>query len=155
SVVDIPASFAAGISIDNGSNLTFAADYQMQKWSDFRNFEREQELADSYRASVGAEYTPNPNSVGNYFERVTYRAGLYYGNLPYEINDQQLKDKGITVGATLPLGRSSIYDLYQLNTAFGYGVRGTTDQNLVQEKYFQFNVGVTINSRWFIKRRID
>ncbi|NDK54822.1 OmpP1/FadL family transporter [Pontibacter fetidus] len=153
--VNIPSSFSAGISIDNGSNLTFAADYYTQKWSGFKNFTDEQELVDSYRASVGAEYTPDANSVGNYFERITYRAGLYYGNTPYEFNNEQIKDKGITIGATLPFGRSTIYDMYQLNTAFGYGLRGTTDNGLVQEKYFQFSVGVTVNSRWFIKRRLE
>lgn len=155
STVDIPASFKAGISIDNGSNFTLAADYYTQKWSDFRNFEREQELTDNYRASVGAELTPDANSVGNYFERITYRAGAYYGTTPYQVNGEQLKDKGFTLGATLPFGRSTIYDLYQLNTAIGYGVRGTTDKGLVQENYFQFSIGVSVNSRWFIKRRIE
>ncbi len=155
SKVLLPSSFSAGISIDNGSNLTFAADFYTQKWSDFRNFNDEAELVDSYRINAGAEYTPDANSVGNYFERITYRAGLYFGNAPYEINDEQIKDKGITVGATFPFGRSTIYDMYQLNTAFGYGVRGTTDNGLVQENYFQFKVGVTINSRWFIKRRLE
>src|SRR5690606_34372017 len=155
SKVLLPSSFSAGISIDNGSNLTFAADFYTQKWSDFRNFNDEAELVDSYRINAGAEYTPDANSVGNYFERITYRAGLYFGNAPYEINDEQIKDKGITVGATFPFGRSTIYDMYQLNTAFGYGVRGNTDNGLVQENYFQFKVGVTINSRWFIKRRLE
>lgn len=155
SKVSIPSSFSAGISLDNGSNLTFAADYYMQNWSEFRNFDGEREMADSYRASIGAEYTPDPNSVGNYFERITYRGGLYYGNSPYELNNEQIKDKGITVGATLPFGRSSIYDMYQLNTALGYGVRGTTDNGLIQENYFRFSIGVTVNSRWFIKRRLE
>lgn len=155
SKVNIPSSFAAGLSLDNGSNLTVAADYYAQKWSEFRNFRGEQELADSYRASLGAEYTPDANSVGNYFERITYRAGLYYGNSPYEFNNEQIKDKGFTVGATLPFGRSTIYDLYQLNTAFGYGTRGTSDNGLVKENYFKFSVGFTVNSRWFIKRRLE
>ncbi|MEJ8757581.1 hypothetical protein WG947_11260 [Pontibacter sp. H259] len=155
SAVNIPSSFSAGVSIDNGSNLTFAADYVAQQWSGFRNFAGEQELADSYRASIGAEYTPDANSVGNYFERVTYRAGLYYGNTPYIRKGEQIKDKGVTAGFTMPFGRSTIYDMYQLNTALGYGVRGTTDNGLVQENYFKFDIGVTINSRWFIKRRLE
>jgi len=155
SSVNVPSSFSAGISIDNGSNLTFAADYYTQKWSGFKDFSGDQELADSYRASIGAEYTPDANSVGNYFERITYRAGLYMGNTPYKVNNEQVKDKGVTVGFTLPFGRSTIYDMYQLNTALGYGLRGTTDNGLVQENYFKFDIGVTINSRWFIKRRLE
>ncbi|MBB6609539.1 hypothetical protein H7F15_00680 [Pontibacter sp. Tf4] len=153
--VNLPSSFAAGISIDNGSNFTLAADYLTQKWSDFKDLNNEQKLVDSYRASVGAEFTPDANSVGNYFERVTYRGGLYYGNTPYQVGGEQLNDKGVTFGATFPFGRSTIYDMYQLNTSFGYGMRGTKDNGRVQENYFQFNIGVTVNSRWFIKRRIE
>lgn len=154
-IAAIPTSFTAGISIDNGSNFTVAADYYAQQWSNFRNFDNKQELVNNYRAALGAEYTPNANSVGNYFERITYRGGLYYGTTPYEVNGEQVKDKGVTFGATLPIGRSTVYDLYLLNTSFGYGIRGTTDNGLVQENYFQFNIGVSINSRWFIKRRIE
>ena len=155
SKVNIPSSLGIGFSMDNGSNFTIAADYQSQQWSKFRNFNGEQELADSYRASVGAELTPNPNSIGNYFERVTYRGGLYYGNSPYKINNEQVTDKGLTLGLSLPLGRSTVYDMYQLNTSMAFGSRGTTDKGLVQENYFQFMVGVTVNSRWFIKRRLE
>ncbi len=33
----------------------------------------------SYRFSVGGELTPNMNNIRNYWSRVTYRVGLYYG----------------------------------------------------------------------------
>ncbi|MEJ8802543.1 OmpP1/FadL family transporter [Pontibacter sp. H249] len=153
--VTIPSSLRAGLTLDNGKNLTIGADFYTQKWSEFRSFSGESELGDSYRVAFAAEYTPNANSIDNFFERVTYRAGLYYGDTPYISKGETITDKGITAGFTMPLGRSTIYDLYQLNAAFGYGQRGTTDNNLIAENYFQFSVGFTVNSRWFIKRRID
>ncbi|RAU84225.1 OmpP1/FadL family transporter [Pontibacter arcticus] len=155
--VTLPASWQAGISLDNGSNLTVAADVAMQQWSKFENFNRgnETELADSYKVSVGAEWTPDANSVNSYFKRVTYRGGVYLGNTPYKLNGEQIKDKGVTAGFSFPIGRSTIYDLYQLNASIGYGHRGTTDNGLIAEDYFKFNIGFTINSRWFVKRRID
>lgn len=153
--VNIPSSLRAGLTLDNGKNLTIGADFYTQKWSDYRNFEGESELGDSYRVALGAEFTPDANSIDNFLERVTYRAGLYYGDSPYSIKGQTIKDKGITAGFTMPLGRSSIYDMYQLNAALGYGSRGTTDNGLIKEDYFQFSVGFTVNSRWFIKRRVD
>lgn len=151
----LPQGWQAGLSLDNGSNMTLVADFSTQRWSKFRNFDGEKELADSYRAAIGGEYTPDAGAIGNYFQRITYRGGLYYGKTPYEVNGTQIADKGVTVGFTLPIGRSTIYDLYQLNTAFGYGQRGTTANGLIAEKYFQFSAGITINSRWFIKRRIE
>lgn len=152
--INVPASLRAGLTLDNGSNLTIGADFYQQKWSEFKSFEGRNELADSYRIAVGGEYTPDANSI-NFLERVAYRAGVYYGDTPYKVNGENITDKGLTAGATLPLGRSTVYDMYQLTTAIGYGTRGTTDNGLIAEDYFQFSVGFTINSRWFIKRRIE
>ncbi|GAB3542311.1 membrane protein [Pontibacter brevis] len=154
--VTVPASLRAGISIDNGSNLTVAADFASYKWSDFKNFEGNNGgLEDSYRVAVGAEFTPDATAIDSYFKRIMYRGGLYYGETPYVLNGQRITDKGVTVGATLPIGRSTLYDLYQLNVSMGYGQRGTTDHGLVKEDYLQFGLEFTVNSRWFIKRRIE
>lgn len=155
SSINVPASLRAGLTLDNGKNFTIGADFYTQNWSDFTGFDGRSDLADSYRVAVGGELTPDANSIDSYFKRITYRAGVYYGNSPYMVNGEQIKDKGVTAGFTMPLGRSTIYDLYQLNAALGYGNRGTTDNGLVAENYFQFSVGFTVNSRWFIKRRIE
>ncbi|RDV14347.1 hypothetical protein DXT99_14570 [Pontibacter diazotrophicus] len=156
SSITIPASMRAGISIDNGSNLTVAADFASYQWSKYRDFEGNNGgLEDSYRAALGAEYTPEANSIDSYFKRITYRGGLYYSETPYVLNGQRITDKGVTAGATLPIGRSTLYDLYQLNISVGYGQRGTTDYGLVKEDYLQFGLEFTVNSRWFIKRRIE
>jgi len=153
--VTVPTSFSAGVSVDNGTNLTVAADISMQQWSNFKNVEGESEMNDAFRIGVEGEYVPDAASVSSYLKRVTYRSGLYYSKTPYEINGESINDKGFTFGFTFPIGRSTIYDMYQLNTAFGVGQRGTTDNGLIAEQYFQFSVGVTINSRWFIKRRLE
>lgn len=154
--VSLPANYKFGFSVDNGTNLTLAADFAKYKWSEFRNFDGSNEgLRDSYRVAVGGEYTPDANSIDSYFKRIMYRGGVYYSETPYEINGTGITDKGVTAGAMFPIGRSTIYDMYQLNVSFGYGQRGTTENSLVKEDYLQFGLGFTVNSRWFIKRRID
>jgi hypothetical protein len=42
-----------------------------------------------------------------------------------------------------------------MDIGFKYGVRGTLDNELIRENYFQIVLGATINDRWFIKRRYD
>ncbi len=154
--VTLPSNYRVGFSIDNNSNFTLAADYASYKWSDYRNYEGQTgDLRDSYRMAIGGEYTPNANAIDSYFKRIMYRGGVYYSETPYQVNGQGITDKGITAGAMFPIGRSTIYDLYQLNVSFGYGERGTADNGLIKEDYFQFGLGFTVNSRWFIKRRID
>ncbi len=111
SKVILPQSWQLGLALDNGSNMTLVADVAAQQWSKFRNLDGQKELADSYRVAVGGEYTPDATSIGNYLKRVTYRGGLYYGKTPYEVNGTQLEDKGVTMGFTLPFGRSTVYEL--------------------------------------------
>lgn len=152
----LPSNWRAGLSIDNGTSLTIAADFAAYEWSKFRDFNgRNDGLKDSYRASVGAEYTPDATAVSDYFKRITYRGGLYYNDTQYSLNGEDIKDMGVTAGFTLPVGRGTFTDMYQLNVALGYGRRGTTDRGLIKEDYFQFGLGFVINSRWFLKRRLD
>ncbi|GHA64308.1 OmpP1/FadL family transporter [Pontibacter akesuensis] len=154
--IHIPANWSAGISFDNASNLTVAADFSTYQWSKFKDFNGGNDnLKDSYRYAIGAEYTPDANAIGSYFQRITYRGGLYYNDTQFQLNGQDIKDKGVTAGFTLPVGRGTIYDLYLMNISLGYGQRGTTDAGLIKEDYFQFGVGFTVNSRWFLKRRIE
>ncbi|MHC2990836.1 hypothetical protein OB13_04290 [Pontibacter sp. HJ8] len=153
--VNVPSSLQAGLSFDNGSNLTIGAEFFAQDWSDYKNLDGEKELGNSYKVGLGAEYTPNANAIDSYFKRITYRGGLNYGQTPFTVNGENIKDMSVTGGLTLPVGRGSFYEMYQLNTAFAYGRRGNTDNGLIAENYFQFSVGVTINSRWFVKRRIE
>ncbi|OKL40779.1 PorV/PorQ family protein [Pontibacter flavimaris] len=156
SSIHLPANWRAGISLDNGSNLTVSADIIAHEWSKYKGFDGSNDnLKDSYKMALGAEYTPNANAIDNYFKRVTYRGGLYYNDTQFRLNGEDIKDKGVTTGFTFPLGRGTMYDLYLLNVSLGYGQRGTTDSGLIQENYFQFGLGFTVNSRWFLKRRIE
>ncbi|RIJ37679.1 hypothetical protein D1627_11280 [Pontibacter oryzae] len=154
--IHLPANWRAGFSLDNGNNLTIAADYTTYEWSKYKGLDGSNDkLKDSYKMAVGAEYTPNANAIDSYFKRITYRGGLYYANTQFQLNGEDIKDKGATAGFTFPIGRGTIYDLYLLNVSLGYGQRGTTDKGLIKEDYFQFGLGFTVNSRWFLKRRIE
>lgn len=154
--VNVPASIRAALSFDNGKNLTVGAELLSQDWSDFKDVKGERGLGKSYKIGFGTEFTPDANAIDSYFKRITYRGGLRYGQSPYIVNGENIKDMAVTGGLTLPIGRGTYFEPpYQLNIMVGYGKRGTTDNALIAENYFQFGAGVTINSRWFIKRRIE
>jgi hypothetical protein len=77
--------------------------------------------------------------------------GIRYQQTPYLVNDQKINDFGINFGVTLPL-RS----LSRLSLAFQVGQRGSTDNDLIQERYFRANLGITVNdNKWFIRRKFD
>jgi len=42
-----------------------------------------------------------------------------------------------------------------LNVGIEIGSKGTVSADLVKENYFGINIGLALNDKWFIKRRID
>jgi hypothetical protein len=42
-----------------------------------------------------------------------------------------------------------------MNIGFEWGKRGTTAADLIEEKYFRVNIGLSLNDRWFQKRKIN
>ncbi|WP_299107603.1 hypothetical protein [uncultured Tenacibaculum sp.] len=113
---------------------------------------------DSRKFSFGGYYIPKKNSISSYWDRITYRAGARFENVGLLVNTGSsnnftaVKDFGINVGLGLPLpGQAS-----NLNIGFEYGQRGTTNNNLIQENYFNVRLSLSLNSRnWFVKRQID
>lgn len=112
----------------------------------------------SSRLSVGGYFLPKINSISSYWERVTYRAGLRIENTGLLIdgtgnnsNFTQIDDFGITFGLGLPLkGLSTV------NLGFEYGQRGTINNSLIQENYFNIRISMSLtDTRWFFKREID
>ena len=103
----------------------------------------------STRFALGGYYIPKYDSFSSYFNRVTYRAGFRYENSGLVLRNESINDYGMTFGLGLPVGLSKI------NLGFEYGKKGTTAQNLIQENYFNINVGFSLNDLWFRKREIN
>ena len=82
---------------------------------------------------------------------MNYRAGLRYDKTGLIINGKEINNFGITFGLGLPLGGS----FSNINIGFELGRRGTTDANLIEETYLKFGVGLSLNDRWFQKRKIN
>ncbi len=149
--ITLPAKAGLGISINNGFLWTAGIDVTMQDWSDFSNFEGQNDGLDrSYTINIGGDITPDPSNVDSYLARVTYRFGVNYENTPFVVNGEQLKEFGINFGWSLPVSRLSSLDM-----AFRYGRRGNTGNSLIQENFFRVFFGMTFNDRWFIKRKFD
>ncbi|MGY8910077.1 MAG: hypothetical protein ACKVIG_09490, partial [Flavobacteriales bacterium] len=112
----------------------------------------------SNRISLGGFYLPKINSISSYWERITYRAGVRYENTGLLVdgsgntsNFTEINDFGISFGLGLPLKRLST-----VNMGFEFGKRGTIENNLIQENYFNFRLSLSLtDTNWFVKRKID
>ena len=157
----VPTLLQGGISLDNDKNWSMSFDAAQQQWSKFKSFsDAGTPLNNTMRFGLGGEFTPDPGSVEHYFRRVSYRAGLNLAQMPYQPGGQMLYDRSVSWGFAFPMPTATPLESTTFSLAFTYGVRGNTDRlsataSNVQENYIRGQLGVTLNNRWFIKRRLQ
>ncbi|WP_431162621.1 hypothetical protein [Flagellimonas beolgyonensis] len=152
--IKVPTKATLGLGFGEDKKWFLGAEYSFQKFSDFENqFLGIQNVTydDASSYAFGGYWVPDYRSLSGYFKRVTYRAGLRYDMSGMTVNGKEINDFGITFGLGMPLGNS----FSNLNLGFELGRRGTTDANLVEESYLKINVGLSLNDKWFQKRKIN
>jgi len=70
------------------------------------------------------------------------------------VNNTDIKNFGITFGVGLPLSTAA-GGFSNINLGFEVGKRGTTEMMLIEENYFKINLGLSLNDKWFLKRKIN
>ena len=159
----VPALAQLGVSIDNDKNWSASIDVSRQQWSKYQSFgDSGVPQSNTMRLGLGGEFSPDPGSVEHYFQRVSYRAGLSLAQLPYQPGGKMLYDRAVSWGFGFPLPTATPLEATTFSLAFTYGVRGnrellggSTGASNVQESYIRGQLGVTLNNRWFIKRRLQ
>jgi hypothetical protein len=151
----LPLSYSIGVMIAKNDKWNLGLDYTGTQWSGFNSSPDVAMNAgiasQAYKISLGGELTPDANNLRNYFSRITYRMGAYYGTDYLKIAGTQIPCYGITAGGSLPFRRSFSH----LHLAFDVGRIGTTTNNLLQETYVRFHLGISFNDRWFIPRKYE
>ena len=152
--VDFPASFNGGVGYGKQNQWFIGLEYNLQSMRSFRNPFFDPSYLQYKNASaikIGGFYTPQHNSITKYWKRITYRAGGYYKNTGMILYDTPITDFGITFGLSLP----AIKGISNLNFGIELGQRGKVTNRLVKEQYVNFHIGLSLNDRWFIKRKIN
>ncbi|TQI69706.1 long-subunit fatty acid transport protein [Gramella sp. Hel_I_59] len=150
-----PSKYSLGAGIGQTNKWFVGAEYSnvgsssYQDSFSFRNDGGEYEDASQF--SLGGFYVPDYNSFTSYLERVVYRAGFRYDETGLIVNGESINEFGMSFGLGLPIGQ-----LFS-NANFGIelGQRGTRDAGLVQEKFLRLSVGLSLNDKWFTKRKFD
>ncbi|PNQ75222.1 hypothetical protein C1T31_03555 [Hanstruepera neustonica] len=153
----LPSKFSLGAGIGQPRIWFVGAEYTFQNTKNFVN-----ELhgsngtvyTNSSSIALGGFFVPKYNSFTSYFSRMVYRAGLRFEDTGLNINNTGINEFGISFGVGLPIG--SARDFFSnANLGFEIGKRGTTKNNLIQENFINFNLSLSLNDRWFQKRRYD
>ncbi len=150
----LPSKFSVGAGIGQPRHWFVGAEYTAEKTSDFSN-QLYTGISTSYEdastIALGGFYIPQYNSFTSYLKRTVYRAGVRYEKTGLNINNESINEFGISFGVGLPLGNF----LSNANIGVEIGKRGTTNSNLIQEDFVNLRISLSLNDRWFQKRKYD
>lgn len=149
----IPSKFSGGFGIGQKNKWMVGTEITLMQNKNMTN--RFADNTNSYKYEngqkyvIGGFYIPKYDSFSSLFSRSVYRAGFRYTKTGLNINNQDVNDYGINFGMGIPVGVSKI------DLGFEVGKRGTTNNGLIQENYFNISIGLSLTDKWFKKTYID
>lgn len=149
--ITLPMGIGAGVSIGKGNKWLVGTDFKYTQWEDFNFLASAEPLVNNMQVALGGFYNPSTSTVSNYLSRLTYRAGIRYSDGYLQLRNKRIDEFGISFGVGLPLPRTSS----TINLAFEVGSRGTKEENLINENYVKFTLGLSIFERWFVIRKYE
>ncbi len=154
----LPTRFTVGLGIGEERKWFLGGEYSTQELSSFENTFLGQDnvsYADATTMALGGYFVPNYAALSGIFNRITYRAGLRYEETGLVVSGREINNFGITFGFGVPIVGTGTDRFSNLNLGFELGRRGTRADGLLEESYLNISVGLSLNDRWFIKRKIN
>jgi hypothetical protein len=148
--VQIAPTIGGGVSLERKGKWLIGLDYTNNNWNDLQ-VAKNIRLVNSHQFILGFEKFNDLSAFGSYLKQLGIRAGAHYNTSLVQIDGEDVAEFGISFGISLPLRKT----FSTLNAAIEVGQRGKNENNLTQENYIGVQFGVTINDRWFIKRKYD
>lgn len=150
--ITLPQSLSFGLAVGKKDVFTIAADYSTTNWSESLFLGYESYFTNSNTISFGAELIPNKSANYNILNRIEYRVGGHITDSHLMINNEQLREFGITFGAGLPLNRTKS----RINVYFEYGNRsGSFENGLHIENYYNAGISFSFYDYWFRKKKYN
>ncbi len=146
----LPQNYGVSFMLDKIDKWMVGVEFNSTQWSQYRYYNQTDALKDSWTFRLGGQFIPSLSSK-NYWSRVAYRAGFYYGPDHVAV-DSKLNSMAFTVGAGLPIRRNFYTNQYTtLNTTIEIGTRGNKS-NTIRENLVRVSFGFNLSDIWFNKR---
>jgi hypothetical protein len=151
----LPLEFNLGLTYNPSRLLRFSVEYSEQLWGEAEyslNPSQEQYLVNRSKIGVGTQYLPylREGNIG-FLSNFKYSAGVTYdtGNLKFDNNNIE------TLMFHTGLGILSQSTASSVDLSFHFGLRGTQNQNLLQETIWGFKLSLNLAEIMFIQPRFQ
>tara|TARA_R110001583_G_scaffold43936_2_gene139553 strand:- start:10848 stop:12125 length:1278 start_codon:yes stop_codon:yes gene_type:complete len=148
---DVPENYGIGFGLNKNKQLWIGGDYLHEKWSDTKVFDKENDLRDRNKFSLGMEYKADDGYARKFFKKMTYRLGGFYDTGYITIDDEKISTMGLSLGFGIPMAK----DAGMINIAVEFGTAGTTTNSLVREDFTRITVDINLFESWFVKRKYN
>lgn len=145
----IPAHYGIGFTYTKPGKILVGADVEWQNWNQFSSFGQRDSLQQSFTIAIGGQYTPNHSNISHMGKRMTYRLGARYQQSYISLNGLSINEFAVTGGVKFPFKRKAD----NVNIGFEIGSRGTLQNNLVKDGFFDMTFGINIVEDWFFKKK--
>ena len=150
----VPSRYTFGVGLLHKSKWYLGSEFFVQENNDYQDRFRERPgvlYTDAFGVKMGGYFVPKFNSLTNYLERMTYRAGIRYETLGLSLEGTEINEFGISFGVSLPMAQG--YSTLDLGAELGS--RGTTAGGWTKENFINFSVGLSLSDKWFKKRKFN
>ena len=146
----LPLAAALGMAIKFSSRFMIGGDIDYQNWQDGYelNGQRIPGIQNSFRIGAGLERGPTSDRFASYFQKMTLRAGAFYGQLNNLSDGNPVNEYGLTFGLGLPI----IVNRNQIDISAEVGQRGDVNLNFIEEMFFRIGFSVSTNELWFVQQ---
>jgi hypothetical protein len=146
---NIPTSYGIGFSITRNKKYTLVGDYKFQNWSSLRTTTGDFFYENSQRASLGFEISNKKVLFNTLYETSFFQAGFYYNKTYLIVNGTPIND----IGGTVSMGVNSKRSPLSFIVVMQYGIKGTTQNNLLRENYMNLSFIFSFRDFWYTQGR--
>jgi hypothetical protein len=145
----IPLKYGVGLSLKFNKKYLIVANYTTQNWGNYTFAgTSDANLSTYHRFSAGIENIGEHSEYSSFWEQMMYRFGLSYEQTQYRLFGESVKQFAVHAGLSFPIGVANSIDI-----SIVAGLRGKTDNQLLEEKFFGTSVSLSFGELWFVRRK--
>jgi hypothetical protein len=153
--IKLPLGLKGGITYYPSQLLNISAEGLYQGWGSYESaFDPNTQLSmmsDRYKLGFGVGYHPYRTNSAKFLSNFRYSGGISYDSGHLTISSQDINTLWFSAGLGIISPRSSS----TVDLSIRYGLRGTTNHNLIREKIWAFNLSVNLSELMFFRKKLQ
>lgn len=151
----LPLELNSGFTYYPSNFFNVSLEGKFQQWGDtdsnLNTSNETFELSDRYKLGLGTEYHAYRNNSDSFFSNFRYNAGVAYDSGHLKTDQENINTLWFSAG----LGIISPFSNSTIDLSARYGLRGTTANDLIQERIWSFNISVNLTELMFFRPKLN